>query len=181
MIIQCPHCQSKYKYPEDRFEGAAIKKVKCSKCKDAFEIKNPSMSDSTGNIASKTRRIEGEKTESMTPEDAALRGYAMLPSDRKFSISVLDGPDAGKIFQIEQHTVTVGRTGADLALNDPESSRLHAHIQIQGRKYILKDLGSTNGTFVEEKRLDGEIEIHNLTEFRIGSTELMFIETEEKT
>ncbi|UCF81876.1 MAG: zinc-ribbon domain-containing protein [Acidobacteriota bacterium] len=178
MVIQCPSCQSKYKYPEERFEGASKKKVKCKNCGGTFEIENPAGSadgKSTGEVSSQTKRIDaGRRT--VSAEDAALHGIPLLPDDRKLSLSVLDGPMSGTVFPIKKPIITLGRANADLTLEDPESSRLHAQIEIHGYKYIIKDLNSTNGTFVGDKRVkEGPLE--NLTEFRVGSTSLMFIET----
>ncbi|HSN68282.1 MAG TPA: zinc-ribbon domain-containing protein, partial [Thermoanaerobaculia bacterium] len=41
MIIQCPKCQARYQYDPSRFEGRESKKIRCAKCQDVFEIKNP--------------------------------------------------------------------------------------------------------------------------------------------
>jgi predicted Zn finger-like uncharacterized protein len=178
MVIQCPSCQSKYKYPEERFEGASKKKVKCKNCGGTFEIKNPAGStdkDTTGSVSSQTKRIDAGRR-AVSAEDAALHGIPLLPDDRKLSLSILDGPMSGTVFAIKKPIITLGRANADLTLNDPESSRLHAQIEIHGHKYLVKDLNSTNGTFVGGKRVkEGPLE--NLTEFRVGSTPLMFIET----
>ena len=100
-----------------------------------------------------------------------------LPKDRRFSLAVIQGAGTGQIFQITTSRTTVGRSGADLNIDDPEASRQHAAVEVIGDSAILRDLGSTNGTYVD---LDG-IEQHALTnqmEFRIGSHVLMFIVTE---
>ncbi len=43
MIIQCTSCQARYHYDESRFGGAAVKKIKCTKCTSVFEIRNPAL------------------------------------------------------------------------------------------------------------------------------------------
>ena len=43
MIIQCTSCQARYHYDESRFGGAAMKKIKCTKCTTVFEIRNPAI------------------------------------------------------------------------------------------------------------------------------------------
>ncbi|MGE5716780.1 MAG: FHA domain-containing protein [Acidobacteriota bacterium] len=43
MIIQCTSCQARYHYDESRFGGAAVKKIKCTKCTAVFEIRNPAV------------------------------------------------------------------------------------------------------------------------------------------
>jgi pSer/pThr/pTyr-binding forkhead associated (FHA) protein len=62
-------------------------------------------------------------------------------------------------------------------IDDPEASRVHAALEILGEHAILRDLGSTNGTYVELERIEQHV-LYNQNEFRIGSHVLMFIVTE---
>ena len=72
---------------------------------------------------------------------------------------------------------TIGRSGSDVDLDDPEASRQHAALEIIGETAILRDLGSTNGTFIDIDRID-QHQLNNQMEFRIGSHVLMFIVTD---
>ena len=64
------------------------------------------------------------------------------------------GPNPGKVYALEKPDLTVGRDiGNDIVINDAEVSRKHARLFIQGDQYILEDLGSTNGTFVNGARI----------------------------
>lgn len=55
---------------------------------------------------------------------------------------------------IEKAELTLGRSpDNDLVFPDREISRHHARIRRQGREYVIEDLGSKNGTFVNDKRL----------------------------
>jgi predicted component of type VI protein secretion system len=50
----------------------------------------------------------------------------------------------------------IGRDSTnEIVINDAEVSRRHARLTFQGGKYVLEDLGSTNGTFVNGQRLAG--------------------------
>ena len=98
--------------------------------------------------------------------------------DKKLSIAVLEGPDSGHIFKIEKPSILIGRSDSDFVLNDSESSRQHALLEVRGDNITLKDLGSTNGTFVDGSKIS-ELDIENQSEFRIGSSTLMLIVTEE--
>ena len=71
----------------------------------------------------------------------------------------------------------IGRAGADLVLDDPECSRQHAAVEIIGDNSILRDLESTNGTYIDMDRIT-QVQLSNQMEFRIGSHVLMFIVTE---
>jgi pSer/pThr/pTyr-binding forkhead associated (FHA) protein len=72
----------------------------------------------------------------------------------------------------------IGRSAADLILNDTESSRNHAAIEVRDALVLLEDLGSTNGTMIDGERISGPVELQNQMEFQVGSTTLMLIVTE---
>jgi len=104
-------------------------------------------------------------------------GLLQLPKDRRFSLAVIQGAATGQIFQITKTRTVIGRSGADVNLDDPESSRQHAALEIVGDVAILRDLDSTNGTWIELDRIE-QHQLNNQQEFRIGSHVLMFIVTE---
>jgi predicted Zn finger-like uncharacterized protein len=109
--------------------------------------------------------------------DAHRMGLLQLPKDRRFSLAVIQGAATGQIFQITKTRTVIGRSGADVNIDDPESSRQHAALEIVGDVAILRDLGSTNGTWIELDRIE-QHQLNNQQEFRIGSHVLMFIVTE---
>ncbi len=100
----------------------------------------------------------------------------------KFSITMMSGPRDGEImvFPVEDVSteapliLTVGRRdGSDIRLNyDSQVSRLHAHIGYDGTVFWIEDMGSRNGTFIEDEALDtGEKRnIVTGTLFRVGRT-----------
>jgi len=66
------------------------------------------------------------------------------------------GPTPGASFILEGDQLTIGRDATnEITINDAEISRRHARLTFQGGKYVLEDLGSTNGTFVNGQRLAG--------------------------
>ncbi len=109
--------------------------------------------------------------------EAARLGFLQLPKDRRFSLAVIQGAATGQIFPITKTRTVIGRTGADINIDDPEASRQHAAIEIVGEIAVLRDLGSTNGTWIDLDRVE-QHQIANQQEFRIGSHVLMFIVTE---
>lgn len=104
-----------------------------------------------------------------------------MPHGKRLSLAIIDGPDAGNVFRIEKPRVTIGRTGADLNLNDTEASRQHAAVEIRDLMYTVSDLGSTNGTLINGEKIAGPTEIVDKGEFVVGSSTLMLIVTEEAT
>jgi pSer/pThr/pTyr-binding forkhead associated (FHA) protein len=80
-------------------------------------------------------------------------------ADQTFQLIVRKGPRPGQLFPLTLETITIGRDPlSDIVLNDSEISRHHAQLQKTKDGYALKDLGSTNGSFVDGKRLGGEAE-----------------------
>lgn len=109
--------------------------------------------------------------------DAHKMGLLQLPTDKRFSLAVIQGSSTGHIFQISKTRTVIGRSGTDINLDDPEASRQHAALEIVGDVAVLRDLGSTNGTWIDLERIE-QHQLTNQQEFRIGSHVLMFIVTE---
>ncbi len=67
------------------------------------------------------------------------------------------GPTPGKAFPISKSEIIIGRDATcDIVINDAEISRRHAKMTMEATGgYVLEDLGSTNGTFVDGQRLMG--------------------------
>lgn len=76
----------------------------------------------------------------------------------QFQFVMRSGPTPGVTFPLEGEQLTIGRDATNgVAINDAEVSRKHARLMFQGGKYVLEDLGSTNGTFVNGQRLAGPV------------------------
>lgn len=71
-----------------------------------------------------------------------------------FQFVMRSGPTPGGTFALEGDQLLIGRDASNaIAINDNEVSRKHARLTFQGGKYVIEDLGSTNGTFVNGQRL----------------------------
>jgi pSer/pThr/pTyr-binding forkhead associated (FHA) protein len=76
----------------------------------------------------------------------------------QFQFVMRSGPTPGVIFPLEGDQILIGRDSSNgVAINDAEISRKHSRLSFQGGKYVLEDLGSTNGTFVNGQRLAGPV------------------------
>jgi hypothetical protein len=64
------------------------------------------------------------------------------------------GPEAGSAFHLMGSSITIGRSaGNDIVVDDPQVSRRHARLDLRADTYILTDLGSANGTWVNGQRI----------------------------
>ncbi|MBI3162709.1 MAG: FHA domain-containing protein [Chloroflexi bacterium] len=76
----------------------------------------------------------------------------------QFQFVMRSGPTPGVTFPLEGDQLILGRDPSNhVAINDAEISRKHSRLSFQGGKYVLEDLGSTNGTFVNGQRLAGPV------------------------
>jgi len=76
----------------------------------------------------------------------------------QFQFVMRSGPTPGATYSLEGDQIVIGRDSTNgVVINDAEISRKHARLTFQGGKYVLEDLGSTNGSFVNGQRLAGPV------------------------
>ncbi|MBN8527509.1 MAG: sigma 54-interacting transcriptional regulator [Planctomycetes bacterium] len=89
-------------------------------------------------------------------------------------LRIIDGADKGRVFEIAEDRVTLGREPENaICLPDVKASRVHAELARKEGRWTLKDLGSSNGTWSEDGRIDSAPLADGAT-FRIGRTWLRF-------
>jgi DNA-binding NtrC family response regulator len=116
----------------------------------------------------KTRRIRSKGSES----------YPIYV--RRGKLVVLSGPDKGEAFVLDRPELTIGsKEDNSVILSDPTVSRTHAVLLETGGRYVIKDLNSTNGTY-----LDGVLVKEAVLEFgrtmTLGETEMKLVPFQEK-
>ena len=73
----------------------------------------------------------------------------------ELSLNVLSGNLSGKSFRLNQSPMTVGRDPAStIVMSDDTVSWRHAMLKQEDMKWFIRDLGSSNGTRVNDKRLE---------------------------
>lgn len=92
-------------------------------------------------------------------------------------LSVLEGPDAGARIEIEGDRIVIGRRSGDLVLSDREISGTHCAIERAGEHWQVVDLESTNGVWVDGKRV-AAADLPDKGRFQIGSS-VLSLSTEE--
>ena len=71
---------------------------------------------------------------------------------------------------------TLGRGDVEIQLDDPFASSRHAKITRQGRTLVLTDLGSTNGTYLNDEALTGAQPLHPGDRIRIGDSQFTYLQ-----
>ena len=85
------------------------------------------------------------------------------------------GPDSGSSFRLDLDHTTIGRhPDSDIFLDDITVSRRHVAIDRAGAGYVLRDVGSLNGTYVNHERADEAVLRHG-DELQIGRYRLSFV------
>jgi DNA-binding NtrC family response regulator len=93
---------------------------------------------------------------------------------RGFALEIASGPDQGKSLRGEKRSLLFGtHPSSDLVLTDPHVSRLHARLDVEDAEYVIRDLGSTNGTRVGGVRIR-EACLEDGTVVEIGQTRVRF-------
>jgi pSer/pThr/pTyr-binding forkhead associated (FHA) protein len=98
-----------------------------------------------------------------------------IPGWYQASVAILEGHAAGMEYPIKKTYTVIGRRrDAAISLKDPLASRHHAAIMFHEDAFILKDLDSTNGTYMRGSYIRQRKLVHG-DKFRIGNTILQFI------
>jgi FHA domain-containing protein len=84
------------------------------------------------------------------------------------------GHEPGMIYDLGGDVVLGRGDTAEVRLEDPFASSRHARIYEQGKILVVEDLGSTNGTYLNEELLDGPRPLHPGDRLRIGDSEFAF-------
>ena len=85
-----------------------------------------------------------------------------------FKLQINAGPAAGTTIELVGAMI-IGRKGADIAVEgDTEMSRRHARLRVEGGRVLVEDLGSTNGTYVGDRRITSPVWLDSDTELTLG-------------
>jgi hypothetical protein len=138
----------------------------CSACGTVLDI----VSDHTITLA-KTDSLQ----DAPGPEDDVQ--VSLTSISRGTAILVLRGGEGeGDHYVLSSSLTNIGRhADSDISLDDITVSRRHCEITSENRRFIVRDVGSLNGTYVNQKRVD-VIELTQGDELQIGKFHLVFLE-----
>lgn len=81
----------------------------------------------------------------------------------------------GQRYALHHHSIVLGRSAStDIPIDDPGVSRQHFRVEQRGDDYVVLDLGSTNGTFVDGRKVNGETRVGDGSVISLGKTKVVF-------
>lgn len=94
--------------------------------------------------------------------------------DARLIVERAPGHTPGMEYEVGEGAVLGRGDRAEIRLDDPFASSRHARLVVQGGVVVLEDLGSTNGTYLNEELLSGPAPLHPGDRVRIGDSEFTF-------
>lgn len=100
-----------------------------------------------------------------------------MPEKVSFHLVVRRGPQPHQSYEITQEVTTLGRDiASDIVMNDRETSRHHLRLLRSDDSVAVEDLGSTNGTFANGKRISGLTPLQDGDMIGLGETVILGFE-----
>lgn len=97
-------------------------------------------------------------------------------NEQEACLIVIRGNPQGKRYELRMDSMTIGRdASADVVINDQKVSRIQAVVFKVGRDVTIRDDNSTNGTYVNDKRITGPALLHKEDMIRVGDTVLKYL------
>jgi pSer/pThr/pTyr-binding forkhead associated (FHA) protein len=92
-----------------------------------------------------------------------------------FTLRIVNGPLAGRVYLLDKDSMVIGRhQNAEIVLDSKEISRQHARITRREHSFFIEDLGTTNGTLINGRRLVQPAPLTDGDSIQIGSSTLVF-------
>jgi len=167
MQTACVHCGMKHVLNDAQIGKHPRVQFLCTKCGGKNVVEVPRKTEQT-QVISPLPSFARSGGAVPAADFGQYEGLA-LPAGRTITLSVIGGPAKGQVFPLDKPRVVLGRSEADVLIDDPEVSRWHCAIEVKNDVIRLRDLDSTNGTFINQERIRAA-ELKHLSEFRIGST-----------
>src|SRR5262245_16139852 len=98
------------------------------------------------------------------------------PTQGKALLLVVAGETAGKLFPLTKTELFIGRSAnADIRINEKAVSHMHARLRLSGADCSINDLGSTNGTFVNNELIAGSVRLRGGDTLCVGATTFTYL------
>lgn len=94
-------------------------------------------------------------------------------------LTVINGPSAGRVYEVaDDRSEILGRDAPLLRLKDSRVSRHHAVVRVENGQWVLEDLGASNGTYINRKRIGTPVGLRSGDRLHIGRIKLVVSKAE---
>jgi FHA domain-containing protein len=117
--------------------------------------------------------VAGSRSAPSAPEqtDGVVKPRATKPPDR---LTVV-GPDGkSRTYEVDEELIIGRADKCQVIISDPYASQIHARIFRRSNGVFIEDMGSTNGTYLNKKRVASPLPVNRGDRARIGKTSLEF-------
>lgn len=132
------------------------------------------MTRGRGRQSRKTERSRADKVATPSRSTTGVRTGAISTREATTAhLAVTAGPLRGTTVPLASAPVLVGRSPTcTLVIDDDYCSSRHCRVYLEGDTWMVEDLGSTNGTFLGNRRIDDPVALPKGEKIRIGATSL---------
>ncbi len=183
MKLTCSNCQTNYQVADEKIPAKGAR-ANCPNCGQLILIPgNGSSGKSTSflpgvsgtdfgqTIAYDFSEVDQSQTEISALLEKISEREPFIEKGMAFSLRDIQ---TGEEYSMPGAQVTVGRSGTDINVDDPEVSRRHCQIKVFGDRVVIMDLESTNGTYVHGRKVM-TASLGVAEQFTIGNTVLEFV------
>ncbi len=167
MQATCHQCGHNFPVDDALFGKEERLDLPCPSCKKPVSVPNPRL---VTFMVDPTHKKVPRVVSQVSPEGRLL----LIPADVEMSLKVIEGLEKGTVYPISKPRFVIGRTNGDLNLNDERISRVHCAIESSAEGVLLRDLESTNGTFLEDERVSS-VPLPEGAKFRVGNHVLQLV------
>ena len=177
--LLCPECGSAVRLREGASRDTGKLIYACRSCQRNFAflggesdlIEEPDIADSGLRTVRLTRPVtKGGGSSGRLQEMEAPSESSRMPEGISVALEFMDGPQRGRTISIRRTRSYLGREEGEIRVDDPLVSRKHAVLEIYDPEtVILKDLSSTNGTYLNGRLID-HCKLNDGDELRVGSS-----------
>jgi hypothetical protein len=128
----------------------------------------------SGGVVQSDRSAPPDAT-GMYPAAAGLSDADLDGFDPRLQVEHAPGHEPGSAYELGDGA-TLGRGDVEIQLDDPFASSRHARIFREGHVFVIEDLGSTNGTYLNDEQLTGPQPLHPGDRIRIGDCEFSYLQ-----
>ncbi|MEK6677868.1 MAG: FHA domain-containing protein [Nitrospirota bacterium] len=188
MQIACENCLTIYEAPDEKIKANEL--IECPVCqyvninKKKVEVTPDDTKKSAAVVDAGVERDYGKTMYGEVDETGKVKQAEVqvtegrlkaIPEDKELYVVISDSSGTEIKHQIKTSECILGRgEGSDIVINDPETSRKHCAIDIYENKFVIRDLESTNGTYLNDTRIKEDL-LKEGDRIRIGNTLLTFV------